>query len=357
MFSSGAIGTGGKQLQPCGKSLAGNVGLTSYPPAITQAFQEESLCVSNRRIERELLEPSFARLFIGGRGFTSRVLFNHLEPGIDPLCSENVLCLGAGPLSGTSLPMSSRIQVGTLSPYSGILGDGNAGGGFAYRLKRAGYDLLVIKGRAEAPVYLLIENDAVQLIDASDLWGGTTWRTTDLLHQRHGAKVSVAAIGQAGENLVRMASTIVDRYASAARGSGAVWGSKNLKAIVVSGSGRVPLADPDAFERMTGEDRAFFLRDPAQRGIIAVYGSHIGMMSWSPGWRYFEKRLEPHEVPGALTPEGLKRFETGAPTRRRLVELDLEDVADTLEGDTPGPRWEGPPLRPLNRYPSGGHRA
>ncbi len=270
-----------------------------------------SVDLTHRRIEREPLDPSFAGLFIGGRGFTSRVLFNQVPPGIDPLSPENVLCLGAGPLSGTSFPMSSRIQVSTLSPYSGIMGDGNAGGGFAYRLKRAGYDLVVLSGRADAPVYLLIEDDAVRLLDASDLWGGTTWQATDLLHRRHGAKASIAAIGQAGENLVRMASTIVDKYASAARGSGAVWGSKNLKAIVVSGSVRVPLADPEAFERMAGEDRAYFLRDPVQRGVIAVYGTHIGMMSWYPSRRYFEKKLEPHEVPEALTPEGLKRFETG----------------------------------------------
>jgi aldehyde:ferredoxin oxidoreductase len=270
-----------------------------------------SVDLTHRRIDREALAPWLAQRYIGGRGFTSRTLFDRIRPGIDPLGNENVLCFGAGPFSGTSLGMSSRIQVSTLSPYSGIMGDGNAGGALAYRLKRAGYDLLVFEGRAETPVYLQVQDDAVQLLDATDLWGRTTWETTDLLRQRHGAKVSVATIGQAGENLVRVASTIVDKYASAARGSGAVWGSKNLKAIVVSGSGQVPLADPETFERLAREDRDFFLHDPVQRGIVAVYGTHIGMMSWYPSWRYFEKRLGPHEVPEGLTPEGLKRFETG----------------------------------------------
>ncbi|MCU0571677.1 MAG: aldehyde ferredoxin oxidoreductase family protein [Syntrophobacteraceae bacterium] len=270
-----------------------------------------SVDLTRRQIDREVIDPLFAEQFIGGRGFTSRRLLDRIRPGMDPLSPENVLCFGAGPFSGTSLAMSSRIHVSTLSSYSGILGDGNAGGGFAYRLKRAGYDLIVVTGRSETPVYLWIQDDAVQLIDASDLWGSTTWRATDLLRRRHGSGVSVAIIGQAGENLVRVASTIVDKYASAARGSGAVWGSKNLKAVVVSGSGRVSVADPETFERLAREDREFFLHDPAQRGIVAVYGSHIGMTHWQPSRRYFERKLEPHEVPAALTPEGLKRFETG----------------------------------------------
>jgi aldehyde:ferredoxin oxidoreductase len=270
-----------------------------------------SVDLTHGRIDREVLDPSFAEQFIGGRGFTSKILFDRIRPGIDPLAPENVLCFGAGPFSGTSLGMSSRVQVSTLSPYSGIMGDGNAGGAFAYRLKRAGYDLIVISGRAENPVYLLVQDETVQLLDASDLWGSTTWQATDLLRQRHGAKVSIATIGPAGENLVRVASTIVDKYASAARGSGAVWGSKNLKAIVVSGSGQVLPADPETFERLAHEDRELFLHDPVQRGIIAVYGTHIGMMAWSPSSRYFESKLEPHEVPEGLTPEGLKRFETG----------------------------------------------
>jgi aldehyde:ferredoxin oxidoreductase len=267
--------------------------------------------LDKRAIVREALDPSLARLFIGGRGFTSRVLFERVASATDPLDAANILSIAAGPFSGTSLALSSRFQVSTLSSYSGILGDGNAGGAFAYQFKRAGYDLLVISGRAETPTYLAIADDRVELLDAGDLWGKTTWETTDLLRARHGSMASVACIGQAGENLVRMASTIVDKYASAARGSGAVWGSKLLKAIAVKGSGTVSVADPEAFERLAREDREFFRHDPVQRRLVGVYGTHIGMTAWSPGWRYFDRRLAPHEVPDGLTPEGLKRFETG----------------------------------------------
>lgn len=267
--------------------------------------------LTREKVEKEPLDPLWAERYIGGRGFTSRTLWEQLSTAIDPLGPENVLCIGAGPFSGTSLSMSSRIEVSTLSPYSGILGDGNAGGGFAHRLKRAGYDLIVVAGRAETPKYLCIEDDQVRLLDASDLWGFTTWQTTEVLRGRHGASMSVACIGPAGENRVRVASTIVDKHASAARGSGAVWGSKHLKAIGVRGTGTVPLADPEAFEGLAREDRRYFLSDPAQHGLVGVYGSHLGMTSWFPSWRYFEKKLGPHEVPEGLTPEALKRFEIG----------------------------------------------
>jgi len=115
------------------------------------------------KIMKQPLEESVARDFIGGRGFNSKTLFDEIKPGIDPLGPENVLCLAPGPLSGTPLGMTSRVEVSALSPYSGILGDGNAGGAFAYRLKRAGFDQIVITGRAESPKYLWIDDEKVEL--------------------------------------------------------------------------------------------------------------------------------------------------------------------------------------------------
>ncbi|GAI03122.1 unnamed protein product, partial [marine sediment metagenome] len=121
----------------------------------------------------------------------------------------------------------------------------------------------------------------------------------------------VACIGQAGENLVRFASTIVDEHSSAARGSGAVWGSKNIKAIAVKGTGNVELADPEEFEKLAKEDWEFFLKDHLQHEVIAKYGTHIGMMSWWPGYKYFEKYLAADEIPEDLTPEAWKKYEIG----------------------------------------------
>jgi aldehyde:ferredoxin oxidoreductase len=267
--------------------------------------------LTEKEVMKQPLDESAAKNFIGGRGLNSKTLFDEVMSGIDPLGPENVLCLAPGPLTGTPLELTSRLEISTLSPYSGILGDGNAGGSFATFLKWAGYDQIVITGRADSPMYLWIDDENIELREAPDLWGKTTWETTDILHKRHGKNVSVACIGQAGENLVRFASTIVDKYASAARGSGAVWGSKNLKSIVVRGTGRVKLARPEEFRQLAHEDRKFFLKDKIQQEVIAVYGTHIGMMYWHPGFRYFQKYLTPDEIPDDLTPESWKKYEIG----------------------------------------------
>lgn len=267
--------------------------------------------LTRETIDKVPLDPDAARKFLGGRGFNSRTLFDEIPPGIDPLGPDNIVCFGAGPLSGTGVPLSSRIEVSTISPYSGVLGDGNAGGAFAHRLKRAGYDQVVITGRANRPMYLWIDDGHVELCDAAEIWGKSTWETVDALNAVHGKGVSTACIGPAGENLVRFASTIVDKYNSAARGSGAVLGSKHLKAVAVRGTKPVRAADPDGFRRLVDLDRHFFATDPVQREKVAVYGTHIGMTDWHPGYRYFQKYLDANEVPAALRPEAWKHFEIG----------------------------------------------
>ena len=126
--------------------------------------------LTNGKITKQPLDKSVAKNFIGGRGFNSLTLFKEAKPDIDPLSPENVLCLAPGALTGTGLGLSSRVEVSTLSPYSGILGDGSAGGNFPTFLKRAGYDQIIIKGRAGNPNYLWIDDRNIELRDASELW-------------------------------------------------------------------------------------------------------------------------------------------------------------------------------------------
>jgi aldehyde:ferredoxin oxidoreductase len=265
--------------------------------------------LSTDSLHVEPLPLSLLKDFLGGRGLNSLVLYQRLRPGIDPLGPDNVVCFGAGPLSGTSLSMTSRVEISTLSPYSGILGDGNAGEKLAHAMKTGGFDQFVIQGASRTPVYLLVHNGQARIMPAEDLWGLSTWQTTDILKNRHGRAASVAAIGQAGENLVRFASTIVDKYASAARGSGAVLGTKKLKAVVVLGTERVPLAEPDVFDALAQEDGKFFQQNEFQRQVAARYGSHHGVTHWYPGWKNYEKTLGPEDIPLALHPEGWKKFE------------------------------------------------
>ncbi|MGW8161350.1 MAG: aldehyde ferredoxin oxidoreductase family protein, partial [Desulfobulbales bacterium] len=262
-------------------------------------------------IQKLPLDQDVIRFFIGGRGLNSLTLFNEIPPGIDPLSPDNVYCLAAGPLSGTILGLTSRVEVSTLSPYSGILGDGNAGGSLAFMMKRAGYDQIVLTGRTANPCYLFIDDDQAQLMDASDLWGLSVWDTTDRLRKRHGKAISVACIGQAGENLVRVATTMVDKYASAARGSGAVLGAKRVKAIVVKGSRHVSLADEKSFKELASEDREFFRQSSFQRDIVGQYGTHIGMMMWEPGFRNYESFWQSRDVPEQLRPEAWKAYARG----------------------------------------------
>lgn len=260
------------------------------------------------KVVKQPLDKEAAKNFIGGRGLNSKVLFDEIKPGIDPLGPENVLCLSSGPFTGTSLSLTSRIEVSTLSPHSNILGDGNAGGDFPAFLRFAGYDQIVITGRANNPTYLWIEDENVELKKASDLWGKNSWETTDMLKEEHGKDTKVACIGQAGENLVRFACTMFDKHYTASRGSGAVCGSKNLKAIAVRGTKKPELADPDEFEKLAREDRTFFIKDKVQREIHE-YGTHLGVIRWWPGYRYFQKLLGPKEVPEELTPKGWKKYE------------------------------------------------
>jgi aldehyde:ferredoxin oxidoreductase len=267
--------------------------------------------LSDKKIFKQPLDPLYAKKFLGGRGFNSRVLWEEIKAGTDPLGPDNVLCFAPGMLTGTPLAFTGRLSVSTLSPLTGILGDGSGGGEFAWHLKRAGYDQIVITGRAADPSYLLIDDGNVAIRDAGDLWGKDTWETTDLLKKEHGEQISVACAGPAGERLVRFASTIIDRYASAAPGSGAVFGSKNLKAIAVHGTGRVDLAYPERFHDLIREDSGFFRQSEFFHDPVGTYGSLIGVENWRPGFRNSQERWEHDDVPENLRSGAWKKYETG----------------------------------------------
>jgi len=232
------------------------------------------------KIEKETLDEAFARKYVGGRGFTSRLQYDLIPVDADSLGPENVLIIAPGALTGTSAASSARFVVGARSPLTGILGDANGGGFFGAVLRRAGYSLLLVHGRSPRPVYLWIDNDHVELRDASHLWGTDVHHTTDTLEQEHGKGVRVAAIGQAGENLVRIAGIIADKDHAAARtGVGAVMGSKKLKAIAVRGTQQVPLYDRAAFNEFSArmneiETQDKRAQDFAKRGTLGTLMDH-----------------------------------------------------------------------------------
>lgn len=208
-------------------------------------------------IEARDLDPQLAEEYLGGNGFGTRLLWDHVGPEIDALSPGNMLIFATGPLCGTTAPTASRFEVIGKSPLTGLYGDSNAGGFFGPELKFAGWDYIVFAGRSEYPVYLTIHDDQVQLRDARDLWTMTTSGTEEAIRRTLGdEKVKTATIGPAGENLVHFAGIQATSQRSAARcGLGAVMGSKNLKAIAVRGHNSITMADPEHFKELTARFR------------------------------------------------------------------------------------------------------
>ena len=211
----------------------------------------------------EPLNEDYARKYIGGMGLGIRMWLDNSKAGVDPFSPDNPLILATGPISGTVWPTGGNGHAFvSKSPQSFGVGEAKAHGSFGTEMKRAGYDVIVFKGKAEKPVYVWIDDDAVQILDASHLWGKSPAETEDALREELGDYyIRVASIGVAGEKLSRMACIINDKTRAAGRtGLGAVMGSKNLKAIAMRGTRDIVVAKPDEFmeyvkefhERMKG---------------------------------------------------------------------------------------------------------
>lgn len=226
------------------------------------------------QLSEEEFTEELARGFLGGRGVGARLLLQELEPGVDPLGVKNKLVFVAGPITGTSIPGNTRFMIMTKSPLTGLFGQTNCSGSFGRQLKRAGYDAVVMEGKASEPVYLLIHDDEVEIRHATHLWGLPTAKTEDLIKDElHDNKLWVACIGPAGEKLVRFACVMSDAHRAAGRtGTGAVMGSKNLKAIAVRGTGTVSVADPGEVRRLARWVSTLARKDPAAQ-LLARYGT------------------------------------------------------------------------------------
>ena len=244
--------------------------------------------LSQGKMVEEPLTKGFVESFVGGKGY-AWYLFKELKPGIDPFSPENKIIFATGPLTGSTAPgFAGRHVVITKSPLTGIFLDSYAGGFFGARLKFAGFDAVIIEGKAEKPVYLWINDGKAELRDASKLWGKTTDETEKAVKEEVGDdKASVVTIGPAGENLVRFACISGDNGRESGRGgAGAVLGSKKLKAIAVSGTKKVEIAKTEDFERIASEVRELIRKGPVTSQALPALGTpvFVGFANMTGGW-------------------------------------------------------------------------
>ncbi len=232
--------------------------------------------LSQQSVSIQSLEDDLTRDYVGGRGLGSAILWHELSPQTDPLSPENKLILATGPLNGTGAALSSRYTIVTKSPLTNTILSSNSGGRFPIALKRTGFDVLVIEGAAQAPCYLWVDDQKVELRDASHLWGMNSHQTTERLLEETSPQAAVACIGPAGENGVLFASVMNEKDRAAGRGgTGCVMGAKKLKAVVVQGSHKTPVADPEGFKEARKNALTILSEAPITKNALREYGTAV----------------------------------------------------------------------------------
>ncbi|KUO48800.1 MAG: hypothetical protein APF76_18135 [Desulfitibacter sp. BRH_c19] len=211
--------------------------------------------------------------YLGAKGFGAKILYDELPPNCDPLSPENIIMFATGPLTGTLVPASSRSVIVTKSPLTGIWLDSNCGGTFGPELKSAGFDIVKIIGKADKPVYVLIKDNEILIKESEELWGTDALTTHICLKKKYGEDYKIACIGEAGEKQVLVASVIAEGRAFGRGGPGAVLGSKNLKALVVSGSNAINIHNYHEFMIANREAKNEIAISPDTGGSRPKFGT------------------------------------------------------------------------------------
>lgn len=303
--------------------------------------------LSKKDIKVQELDKDILAKFVGGRGLAAWILWNEVKPGTDPLSPDNKLVFMAGPLTGLPLPSSGKIVVASKSPITHGYGDGNVGTKFSVNLRKAGFDGIVIEGKAKKPVYIFIENEKVEIRNADHLWGLDTFATEDKLESEVGKGFGMVEIGPAGENLVNYAVVMSEKGRAGGRpGMGAVMGSKNLKAIVAHGDKDIPLFDKDALAKKAAEGYSRIKQSDAydfwmRQGTTSVL-RWCQEASVLPTYNFREGTFDDYEGITGEALEKLKQFTKGCPNCNMIcghnvkfkveegefiTELDYENVA------------------------------
>jgi len=228
----------------------------------------------------EPLNMEWANLYLGQRGLASKYLSEEVDPKCDALGPDNKMIMATGPLTGTMASTSARYSVITKGPLTGAIACSNSGGFFGAELKFAGWDMIIFEGKSEKPVYLLVQDDKVELHSAEQLWGKSAWETDDILHQTYqDPQMRVACIGRTAENGCLYAAVMNDKHRAAGRsGVGTVMASKNLKAVAVRGTQGVGnVEDAGAFMAATNDGKAVLAENAVTGQGLPAFGTQVLM--------------------------------------------------------------------------------
>ena len=299
--------------------------------------------LASATIKEAELDRTLAEGYLGGKGFGAKILYDQLPPLCDPLSPENILVFATGPLTGTLAPSSGRFEVCTKSPATGLWLDANCGGFFGPELKFAGYDMVIVRGKAASPVMLVIEDNKFQLKPSDDLYGVDTITTHRKIKDTLGKEFRVACIGEAGEKGVLFAGIISEYRALGRGGAGAVMGSKNLKAIAVRGTQGIAIHAPDNFMTTCREAFNELANSPDTGGGRQKYGTNLILSLMDETGIHPVRNFQKGKFAGAsqVNEEAIEKFYVrnkacfGCP-------IYCSKIAEVKEGKYKGSFTEGP---------------
>lgn len=287
--------------------------------------------------------PERYEKYLGGRGLGGSFLWEEVGPDVEPLSPGNKLIFMTGPVTGTRVPTSGRFSVTSKSPLTGTIFDSNSGGLWGARLKKAGYDGLIVEGRAARPVYLVIDESGALIKEAGEVWGFDVPQTTSRIKDVEGNSFSVACIGPAGENLVKMACIMNDKTRALGRGGlGAVMGSKLLKAIAVKGQKIIQAADEEQFKFVLYETKKWIKANPITSQGLPEFGTPVLVNLFNdggifPSYNFRESQFsEADKISGETIAETItvgKRGCFGCP-------IQCTRVTRTTRDEGEGPEYE-----------------
>ncbi len=300
--------------------------------------------LTRKKAVAQEFDANFAQTWLGGRGFAVKILWDEVKPGTDALSPENKLVLATGPLTGASLPSSSKLVVAAKSPLTGGYGDGNVGTWACVHMRRSGYDAIVFEGKAETPTIVKIEDDKTELFNGEEYWGRGVFETERDLKKKYGNVTGVVSIGKAGENKVKFANIISQEGRGGGRpGIGAVMGSKNLKAVAIKGTKELPAADMTELKKLGFEGYKGVLAKPSykfwkRQGTVSTveWGQENSCL---PTHNFREGVFDQADTIGGFAMEKIKVSNRGCPQCNMTcgnvvtdidnenVEVDYENIA------------------------------